>query len=176
MNPLTRFKRRGSRGQGLVEFALIIPLFLLLLMALFDLGRAVFTYNSITNAAREGARLAIVNQDPAKVTTRAVNQSAMAETGSPNVTVKYFKVTPNADYTTNEECTGSGATYLTTSKVKLDCVAWVQFQATYQPITPIISSILFKNGVTFTASSIEQIEFVCPNSAVTASNNCPKQP
>ena len=35
------------------------------LVALFDLGRAVFSYNTLTNAAREGARMAIVNQDKA---------------------------------------------------------------------------------------------------------------
>ena len=53
---------RRPRGQGLIEFALVIPIFLLLLVALFDLGRAVFAYNTLTNAAREGARMAIVNQ------------------------------------------------------------------------------------------------------------------
>ncbi len=166
MNPFSRPSRRRSRGQGLVEFALVIPMFLLLLMALFDLGRAVFIYNSITNAAREGARLAIVNQDSTSITTRAVNQSAMAETGAPNVTVVFKRTLPNADYTTNPDCTA----------LSLDCVAWVRFQATYQPITPIISAILFKNGVTLTASSIEQIEFVCPNTVLTASTSCPKQP
>jgi len=37
-------RRRGARGNGqaLVEFALVIPLFLLLMVALFDMGRAVF--------------------------------------------------------------------------------------------------------------------------------------
>lgn len=158
--------RPRSRGQGLVEFALVIPLFLLLLMALFDLGRAVFIYNSITNAVREGARLGIVNQDTNTITNRAVQQSAMAETGAPNVTVVFKKMTPNRDYTMNATCTTKS----------LDCVAWVRFETTYWPITPIVSSILFRNGVTFTASSIEQVEYVCPNVLITVAANCPKQP
>ena len=51
-----------ARGQGLVEFALVFPVFILLLFGIFDLGRAVYAYNTIGDAAREGARVAIVNQ------------------------------------------------------------------------------------------------------------------
>src|SRR5512134_2514136 len=65
-------RRRGrGRGQALVEFALVFPIFLLLVVALFDLGRGVFIYSGLTNAAREGARLAIVNQTPAMILHRA---------------------------------------------------------------------------------------------------------
>ena len=49
---MSRIRRRLERGQALVEFALVIPIFLLMLVALFDLGRAVFAYNTLTNAAR----------------------------------------------------------------------------------------------------------------------------
>jgi hypothetical protein len=51
-----------ARGQGLVEFALVSPLILVLLLALFDVGRVVFVYTTLTNASRAGARAAIVNQ------------------------------------------------------------------------------------------------------------------
>ena len=49
-----------SRGQGLVEFALVIPIFLLLLFGLIDAGRLVYQSSVISQAAREGARLASV--------------------------------------------------------------------------------------------------------------------
>jgi hypothetical protein len=52
--------RRASRGQGLVEFALVIPVFLAILFGLVDLGRFVVTDNILSQAAREGARLASV--------------------------------------------------------------------------------------------------------------------
>jgi Flp pilus assembly protein TadG len=48
--------RTVARGQALVEFALILPIFVLLLVGLFDLGRVVFINNSVSEAAREGAR------------------------------------------------------------------------------------------------------------------------
>lgn len=51
---------RRSRGQGLVEFALVLPVFLAILLSIFDLGRAVWANDALANAAREGARYAIV--------------------------------------------------------------------------------------------------------------------
>lgn len=47
---------RRPIGQSLVEFALILPLFVLIIAGIFDLGRAFFTSITITNAARVGAR------------------------------------------------------------------------------------------------------------------------
>jgi Flp pilus assembly protein TadG len=52
--------RDASRGQTLVEFALVIPVFLAILFGLVDLGRFVVTDNVLSQAAREGARLAAV--------------------------------------------------------------------------------------------------------------------
>jgi hypothetical protein len=43
-------------GQSLVEFALLLPVMVLFLMVIFDLGRAAYYYSAIHNAAREGAR------------------------------------------------------------------------------------------------------------------------
>ena len=47
-----------ARGQSLVEFALALPLMILILAGVVDLGRAFYAYVGITNAAREGARFA----------------------------------------------------------------------------------------------------------------------
>lgn len=51
--------RRTRQGQSMVEFAIMAPMFFLLLLGTIDLGRAVYTYNSISDAAREGARTAV---------------------------------------------------------------------------------------------------------------------
>ena len=55
---------RSSRasGQSVVEFALVIPIVVLLIVAFVEIGRAVFAYNTIANAARQAARVAAVNQ------------------------------------------------------------------------------------------------------------------
>jgi Flp pilus assembly protein TadG len=59
--PAGRLGRRRSRGQALVEVALVLPLFLLLLLGLFDAGRVVYTQNAISEAAREAVRTAAVS-------------------------------------------------------------------------------------------------------------------
>lgn len=46
---------RGENGISLVEFALILPLFLLLLFGMVDLGQGFTTYIGMLNATREGA-------------------------------------------------------------------------------------------------------------------------
>lgn len=47
-----------DRGANIVEMAVVLPFLLLLLMGIADIGRAFYTYISLTNAAREGARFA----------------------------------------------------------------------------------------------------------------------
>jgi Flp pilus assembly protein TadG len=165
-------RRRGAprRGQALVEFALVLPIFILLLVAIFDLGRAVFAYNTLTNAAREGARMAIVNQYQPSIIARAKQSTAIVELNDPSVTVSFYQV--NADGTPNL------AVPCALSQIAVGCMAQVSFEATYQPITPLIGNIIFKNGVTFTATSTLSVEYSCPanrNDAVAAAA-CPKQP
>jgi Flp pilus assembly protein TadG len=59
--------RRNERGQSLVETALVLPILLVILMGIFDFGRAIFAYNAVSNSAREAARVAIVNQNTTAV-------------------------------------------------------------------------------------------------------------
>jgi Flp pilus assembly protein TadG len=156
------------RGQALVEFALVIPIFLLLLVGLFDLGRAVFAYNTLTNAAREGARIAIVNQYEPSIVEHAKNATAIVELNDPSVQVDFWQT--NADGTPD---TGTPCDLVANS-----CLAIVSFEATYYPITPIISNLIFKSGVTFTATSQLLVEFNCPLDPTdgVAAASCPKQP
>ena len=51
-------RRQGQEGQGLVEIALVLPIFLLLMFGLFDVGMLVYTNSTLSQAAREGARVA----------------------------------------------------------------------------------------------------------------------
>lgn len=51
------------RGQELVEFALVLPVLLLVVMSILDLGRAIYYYSAVHNSAREGARYGIIYPD-----------------------------------------------------------------------------------------------------------------
>jgi Flp pilus assembly protein TadG len=53
---------RNQTGQSLIEFALVIPLILALVLAFAELGRVVYFYSAVTNAVREAARFGSVTQ------------------------------------------------------------------------------------------------------------------
>ena len=77
MNRLSRFfsDRGDERGQSLVEFALLLPIMLLIITGLFDVARAVWQENTLAYAAREGTRYAIVHGSEGNPRVDAVNPS-----------------------------------------------------------------------------------------------------
>src|SRR6266571_8289178 len=68
--------RRGQRGQAMVEFALGLPLLLMVVFAIVDFGRAYSVYVTITNAAREGARYGVTDPTDTSGITSAVTNAA----------------------------------------------------------------------------------------------------
>ena len=69
----------GQRSQALIEFALISPVLLLLLFGIIDIGRAIFYYDTISHAAREGARTAVIaaNMQPTNANVLATVTSQL---------------------------------------------------------------------------------------------------
>ena len=58
-----RLKRRfhnGEKGQSLAEFVMVLPIFLILVFAIMDFGMGFHAWLTVTNSAREGARLGSV--------------------------------------------------------------------------------------------------------------------
>jgi len=68
--------RTGPRGQGLLEFALILPVLILVVFGVLDLGRAFFAQIAITNAARVGARSYSFDKD---MTVAAIQTATKSE-------------------------------------------------------------------------------------------------
>lgn len=152
--PLTR---QGSthrrRGQALVEFALLLPVLVLMLMSIFDFARAIYAYNAISDAARSGTRTAIVNQNAQDIRNRVAAQAtglvistaaASCPPGGANgVCVQYL----NADLSA------------TCPTISIGCVAQVAVKYTFTPITPIISNII--GSIAMGSTSQEPIESTC---------------
>src|SRR5215469_16470816 len=86
---------RSQKGAALVEAAITIPLILLICVGIFEFGRAYQTWQVLTNAAREGARLAILpNEDPSVVQARVL---AYMQAGQlPNASQATITVNQNA--------------------------------------------------------------------------------
>jgi Flp pilus assembly protein TadG len=82
-----RRKTQEERGQNLVEFALIVPFFLLLVFAIVDFGMGFHAYITITNSAREGARLGAVGGDAGEVEDRVRSTADSLDDDKMTVTV-----------------------------------------------------------------------------------------
>lgn len=156
-------RRHRATGQSLVEFALILPILLLIIMGVVDFGRAIYDYNAIGNAAREAGRTAIVNQYPDAVRAKAAQQATAVGI-------------PTAD---PGDCPGSGGPTSTDagtcfallssdlsgpcdSPPDVGCVAVVSVRTTYNAITPIIGNIV--GPIPLVATTQQSIESVCTTS------------
>ena len=84
-NANRRSRLADERGQALLETALTLPLVLLVAVSIFEFGRAYQTSQVLTNAVREGARIAVLpNANPADVRARVVAYMQGGQLGSAN--------------------------------------------------------------------------------------------
>lgn len=74
-------KRRGERGQSLVEFSMVLPVFLLILVGILDFGFMLFSRITVINVTREGARVA-VSQGETTAEILAIDESMDAACAS----------------------------------------------------------------------------------------------
>jgi len=86
--------RHRTGGQALVEFALIVPIFMLLLFALLDFGRVIYAQQTITQDAREAARAGLVAALDSPVTTASYQKIRTAALKmAPGVTLANANIT-----------------------------------------------------------------------------------
>jgi Flp pilus assembly protein TadG len=89
------------RGQGIVEFALVLPVFLLLTLGTIELGWLVYSNHTLTSATREGARYAMVNGERSGdvADAVAVNEVIVERAGrlGDNVNSTFISFSPDAE-------------------------------------------------------------------------------
>jgi hypothetical protein len=168
---LTRPGRRAgrSRGQGLVEFALVIPLFLLAMFGLIDVARLVYLNSTVSQAAREGARLAAVEASWMGSTGAGCNTAggpvcptdaaalATHVRDAANRMMTPFGAVENV----HVQCVAEGAAAPTTEWTGVSCPTanrtpsrdqvWVRVTAPFNAITPVASQLI--GAVTLSGSS-----------------------
>jgi Flp pilus assembly protein TadG len=112
-------RHHDSRGQALVEFSLAIIVFLMMVLGIFDLGRGIYVYNGVSQAAREVARVTAVHPgSPLGTSTQtadrvATQRALVPDMGTPTISCEtlygavsstcasgdFVKVTVTAGYT-----------------------------------------------------------------------------
>lgn len=159
--------RRRGRGQALVEFAFVFPIIALMVFAFIDVGRAVFSYNTLTNAAREAARVAVVNQlDPAAAPWRCQANKPVENVLSPNWTFRGCAMTAGAALGVGSAdvsvsyAAPPGSTLECSTVVNVGCIVTVTVVHAFSPITPVAGSII--GSMSFSATSSMPVERVFP--------------
>jgi Flp pilus assembly protein TadG len=79
--------QNNERGAAAVEFAILLPLLLLLVLGTIEFGRAYNAQITLTNAARDGVRVMAIANDPAGAKTAAKNAAASVSTAIPTSAV-----------------------------------------------------------------------------------------
>lgn len=124
----------NNRGQSLVEFALILPVFVLLLGGIIDFGRVYNEMLTMTAAAREGARAATVGNSDSVAKSSALNYLSPSDQATASVVI-----TPTAPRTS-----GTSVTVTVSNQVTI--------------MTPVISAFFPKNPITVTGTSVMRVE------------------
>jgi len=85
---IRRIASRHRRGAAMVEFAVVVPVFLLLVFGMIEYGRMVMVQQILTNAAREGARVGVLDgSTQTKVNTAVSNYLTAAGISNSTTTV-----------------------------------------------------------------------------------------
>jgi len=126
---MSRRVRSERRGQALVEFALAITVFLLLMMAIFDFGRGIYMYNGVSQAAREIARTTSVHPgDPLGASTNATDTLAVQRRLVPALEDPTFSCISTETFAV-----------VTRACVPGDLVR-VEITAPFEPLTPLLGA------------------------------------
>jgi Flp pilus assembly protein TadG len=164
----------GRRGQAVVEFALIIPVFLLLLLAAVDFGRMFFTYIQANNAAREGAAYGAAHAASTTLTsgvrtaafTEANVQNQAGQSAQGGVTVTPVCHNPTGTVIGCSTAPGGIATGNTIT---------VTVAEPFTFFTPLING-LFNNSFTMGASATAVVLGLTPSTAATNPPGCSTLP
>jgi PKD repeat protein len=158
MHSLLPFRRRHgqksrqkSRGQSLVEFALVLPVFLVFLAAALDLGRVFYANISLNNAAREGAFEASKHPDAfgAGQTcdgTDAGRIVCRVQLESKNSAISVAD--SDISTTCSNSCSAAAGSTIT-----------VNVKGSFQLVTPILSAIFGGQSVPLHSAATAQIEY-----------------
>jgi Flp pilus assembly protein TadG len=138
VNKICRSYRKHRRGASAVEFAIVAPIFILLIFGMIEYGRMVMVQQLITNAAREGARQAVLDG------ATTANVQSTVTTYLSNSSVSGATVTVSPDPPSNA---GAGDPVTVNVSIPFTQVSW-------------LPSPMYLGATTMTASAVMRRETV----------------
>lgn len=116
LDKVCRSHRKKRQGAAVVEFAIIAPVFFLLVFGMLEFGRMIMVQQILTNASREGARRAVLDG----ATSGEVNEAVDEYLESMSVTGATVSIDPS-----NPSSAGFGEPVTVTVSVPFDQVSWI---------------------------------------------------
>ena len=160
---MINLRRDRGRGQSLVEFALILPIFLLFVFGVLDLGRAVYAYHTISNAAREAARVAMIDQTISHIEDAAMDQAVGLDLEATDITLDWR-------HASQADVPDSCLSLLGENEVA-SCTVIVRVEYEYRAATPIIGDIV--GDILMDAESAMLVAFNCQEPPEPPLTSCP---
>ena len=151
-------QRRKSRGQAMVEFALLSGLLFLLVMGIFDFGRAIAVYINIAEAAHEGARQLVLRSNYASTypdtvivnaTLAKIGGGGMVLTEDPCLAPPTPCTTPSTPTTPN-----TGYIWITPNRTPGNQLVTVRVTYLFAPMTGMISDLVGPSFILQAGSSM----------------------
>src|SRR4026209_820501 len=159
--------RNRTLGQSLVEFALVLPVFLLFFAAALDLGRVFYANITLNNAAREGAFQAAIKpheymeDQPCDLVTNSVVCRIQNETRGSMIAIAPTDIDMTCSVADCANVSGSLVT--------------VEVRGRFRLITPLLSIVFGGQDLDLSSSAVAQIEYL-PDPATATPPPAPAAP
>lgn len=149
--------RHGSKGQALVEFALTVPLLLIIMLGSLEIGFLINGHIMLANAVREGTRAASLGQTLPNVNARIINLSGRLNVTGSNITTQKSSDNGTTWVTMTIPSGGGSGTETSTSYNSAEAgnLIRITVQVPYQQITNFIPGL---NGINITKTVVMRRE------------------
>lgn len=131
------FGRRHRRGAAVVEFAIVLPIFFLMVFGMIEFGRMVMVRQVLTNASREGARIGVLDGATTSEVETAV-EAYLTNAAIPFTPGTVVTVTPDPP-----SSAGYGESVTVTATVAFDDVSWLP-SPMYLGSTDVVSTTVMR--------------------------------
>ena len=121
LEKVSRLCRKHRRGAAAVEFAIIAPVFFLMILGMIEIGRGVMVQQIITNVSREGARLAVLPG----TTTAEVNNRVSTILRASGISGATTQILGETGDTIDPQNSGYGAVIKVVVTVPFSSVSWL---------------------------------------------------
>ncbi len=169
---MKRTHRKKTRGQALVEFALVFPIIMLVIFGIIDFGWMIFNYAQLYNGMREALRFGSVAgfstpeqyKECQAIRQRVIDLAGLSGVKQQNITIKYDNGDPAAvfgacPYTKASATIGTDVNQDITREIDAPDRIFIDIEVTVPFLTPFIRPMVPGGGIPMSIRAARTISF-----------------